>query len=181
MRRLSALGLALLLAACAATAPPAAAPPDGFSLEGRVAVRYGEDSVSGRITWRHAREGDDIALASPLGNQVARIERDAAGVRLTDARQQTYSAVDAETLTEQQLGWRLPLANLADWARARPGLIGVVERDAAGRPLRLDDAGWRVEFSYEGEGSRLPRRLFLTYARGERPLEIRLAVDQWGE
>lgn len=180
-RRIPALAGALLLAACAATGPSPSAPPEGFVLEGRVAVRYGDESLSGRITWTHGMGRDDIALASPLGNQVARIERGPGGVRLTDANQQSVSAADAETLTEQRLGWRLPLAHLADWARARPGPGAVVERDAAGRPLRVDEDGWRVEFAYEDDAARLPKRLFLSYARGERPLEIRLAVDRWAD
>ena len=180
-RRIPALACALLLAACATTTPPPAAPALGFALEGRVAVRYGDESLSGRIAWTHEASRDDIALASPLGNQVARIERDLGGVRLTDANQQSVNAADAESLTEQRLGWRLPLAHLADWARARPGPGAVVERDAAGRPMRVDEDGWRVEFAYEDDSARLPKRLFLSYARGERPLEIRLVVDRWAD
>ena len=185
----------LLLAAClfgACTTPggPAqsaagaawerAAQSTSFVLEGRLSVRYGEDSLAGKIAWSHQPLRDDISLASPLGNQLAQITRDATGVVLTDSRQQKVRALDAETLTEQQLGWRLPLSGLTDWVRARVSANGEARRDSAGRLMRLSEAGWEIEFAYESEAARLPRRLIMSYERALRPLEIRLVIDTWG-
>ena len=107
------------------------------------------------------------------------IVRDDSGVVLTDSRQQQFRALDAEALTEQQLGWRLPLAGLTDWVRARATLAGVVRRDAAGRLMNLSEAGWEIEFTYASETARQPRRLVMRYLRAERPLEIRLVIDSW--
>lgn len=151
---------------------------EGFHLEGRVAVRYGDESLAGRIAWEHAPERDEVSLASPLGNQIALIVRDPQQVVLTDAQQNRYRAVDAETLTERQLGWRMPLAGMADWVRARASADGKGERDARGRLVRLDESGWQIEFSYDADAS-LPRRLIMSFSRGDRPLEIRLVVDTW--
>ena len=180
---------AVVLAGCAGLGPRAAPgslpDPAGehFSLEGRVSVRFGDENLSGRIAWAHARDTDEINLASPLGNQLAQIVRDAGGVLLVDSQQQRHRAPDAETLTERQLGWRLPLGGLVDWVRGRPSAAGAgetgVARDAAGRLTRLDEAGWVIEFSYDGDAARLPRRLIMNYSRGEKPLEIRLVVDTW--
>ena len=180
---------AAMLAACTTTpsavpqVPAAGAEQSGgdisFSLEGRVSVVYGGDSLAGKIAWSHRPERDDISLASPLGNQLALIVRDDSGVVLTDSRQQQFRALDAEALTEQQLGWRLPLAGLTDWVRARATLAGVVRRDAAGRLMNLSEAGWEIEFTYASETARQPRRLVMRYLRAERPLEIRLAIDSW--
>ncbi len=153
--------------------------PTSFVLEGRLSVRYGEDSLAGKIAWTHQPLRDDISLASPLGNQLAQITRDASGVVLTDGRQQQVRALDAETLTEQQLGWRLPLSGLTDWVRARVSANGEARRDSAGRLVRLSEAGWEIEFAYESEAARLPRRLIMSYERALRPLEIRLVIDSW--
>ena len=148
-----------------------------FSIEGRVSVVYGSDSLAGKMAWDHRPARDEISLASPLGNQLALIVRDDTGVVLTDSRQQQFRANDAEALTEQQLGWRLPLAGLTDWVRARATVAGVARRDAAGRLIGLSEAGWEIEFSYESDAARQPRRLVMRYMRAERPLEIRLLID----
>ena len=141
-------------------------------------MRYGEESLSGKIAWAHSAARDEISLASPLGNQLALIVREPAGVTLTDANQVKYRAADVETLTERQLGWRLPLAGLSDWVRSRPGVNAVARRDVAGRPTRISEAGWEIDFDYEGD-ARLPRRLVMVFTRAERPLEIRLVIDGW--
>ncbi len=187
--------VSLLLAAClsgACTTPGGpgqgdagaalerAAQSASFVLEGRLSVRYGEDSLAGKIAWTHQPLRDDISLASPLGNQLAQITRDATGVVLTDSRQQQVRALDAETLTEQQLGWRLPLSGLTDWVRARASANGEAQRDSAGRLVRLSESGWEIEFAYASDAARRPRRLIMSYGRALRPLELRLVIDTWG-
>ena len=150
-----------------------------FVLEGRLSVRYGDDSLAGKIAWNHQPLRDDISLASPLGNQLAQITRDASGVVLTDSRQQQVRADDAETLTERQLGWRLPLSGLTDWVRARASADGEARRDSAGRLVHLSEAGWEIEFAYESDLARRPHRLIMSYVRALRPLQIRLVIDTW--
>ena len=150
-----------------------------------MAVRYGTENLSGRISWTHesplAPARDEIGLASPLGNQLARLVRDATGVTLTDSNQQTFRAADAESLTAQRLGWRLPLTGLADWVQGRvsAGATEDVQRDAAGRISLLAQSGWRIEYSYQDDAARLPRRLIMQYVKGAEPLEIRLVIERW--
>ena len=151
-----------------------------FRLEGRVSVRYGDEALSGRIFWVHADERDEVDLASPLGNRLSRVQRDRDGVTLTDSQGRVARAMDAESLTEARLGWRLPLAGLAQWVRGQAAAPGAaLMRDDAGRAARLSEAGWDIEFAYGSEAGRLPRRLILNFTRGEKPLEIRLVVDTW--
>ena len=176
---------ALLLASCAAMVPPQRVSEAGFALEGRIAVRYGAENLSGLINWSHDAARDEIGLASPLGNQLARLTRSADGVTLTDHRQQQFRAADAESLSEQRLGWRLPLAGLTDWVRARAaagaaaGAVQEARRDDAGRLQFLAQSDWRIEYSYEDEAARVPKRLILQYVKAAEPLEIRLVIDRW--
>ncbi|MBL8382017.1 MAG: outer membrane lipoprotein LolB [Burkholderiales bacterium] len=169
---------ALALSGCAVTGAgvPGNVGVDAFEIEGRVSVRYGDESLAGRLAWVHARGRDEIGLASPLGNQIAQIVRSPGEVVLIDAQQQRHRAADAESLTERQLGWRLPLTGLTDWVRARSTAPG--QRDARGRLVALSEAGWQIAFSYDADAT-LPRRLVLSYAGGDRPLEIRLVIDAW--
>lgn len=164
---------------CQAGVSGCAAPGAPFSAEGRISVRYGDQSLSGKFTWSHNASRDELGLASPLGNQLARIVRDASGVVLTNSDRQSFRAADVESLTEARLGWRLPLAGLTDWVRGRPqGSGGQARRDEGGRLTELKEAGWVIEYSY-GDPPGLPRRLILTYPPAQKPLEIRLVIDSW--
>lgn len=190
-----ALGAALLgaalLAGCAQSPPlPAAAtgtavysrPADarGFDIAGRIAVKYDGQGFSGSLRWSHDAARDDLLLLSPLGQGVARIVRDAGGVTLTAADDKVHRAPDAEELTRQWLGWRLPLHGLEHWilglpapesgSRAEPG--------ANGRPQRLYQDGWIVDYDRYAtvQGVELPGRVEAAWGD---TLHIRLVIDRW--
>ena len=175
IRVLSAAAL-LAVAACAELTPRTGHGPVEFELSGRIAVRYGSDASSGNIAWRHATAADEMLITSPLGQGVARIVRSDGVVTLTASDGRQYRARDAETLTEEVLGYRLPLAGLADWVRGRraPGPAEET-RDAEGRLSVLQQDGWRVEFLAYSEDGTLPSRLRLDYPG----LELRLAIGEW--
>jgi len=165
---------AAVLGACASL-PEAGRPlPGGFELSGRVAVRHGKDAASGRIFWRHSDESDELLITSALGQGIARISREGDQFRLLTGDNKEYRAADAESLTEQALGWRLPLAGLSDWvqARASPGWPAEI-RGEQDNGLEIRQDGWRVAYE-EFRGGR-PFRMRLT----REDLEIRLIVDQW--
>lgn len=176
-----ALALAALLAlgGCAALEFERAADARGFELTGRIAVRYGVEAAGGQLRWRHDRDGDEMLISSPLGQGLARIQRDGGAVTLTAADGREYRATDAERLTERVLGFRVPLTGLPDWVQGRPAAGGadltLERRDAQGRLVVLEQAGWRIEYlAYAAEGG-LPTRLRLTYPS----LELRLFIAEW--
>jgi outer membrane lipoprotein LolB len=169
----SALGFAAaaLLAACA-TLSEAPIRSGGFELSGRVVVHYAKEALSGRIFWRHSDDAEELLITSPLGQGLARITRTRGGFLLVAGDGREYRAADTESLTEEALGWRLPLAGLADWVRGHPSPGSPYETiGGAGREFRQD--GWRVAYEEIRDGQ-LPR-LRLT----REGLEIRLIVDQW--
>jgi outer membrane lipoprotein LolB len=159
MRRAAAYALAsLLLGGCAQleTRPTQKAE---FDLAGRLAARYGEQSFTGNIAWRHAEDFDEMLISTPLGQGVARIVREGEQVTLSTAEPRAYHGADVESLTAQVLGFRLPLAGLADWVR--------------GRPSALEQRGWKLEVQeYAGD---LPSRLRLLYPG----IELRLIISRW--
>jgi outer membrane lipoprotein LolB len=118
-----------------------------------------------------------MLITSPLGQGIARISRYDGEVRLVTADHKEYVASDAEALTEQALGWRLPLAGLADWVqgRADPRRPGHLIRDAQQRPSELLQDDWRVEYEYEESEISRPSRMRISRTG----LEIRLVVDRW--
>lgn len=172
--RVLALGAALVLAACAELPFLSSADEVEFELSGRIAVRYRDEASSGNFAWRHRRAGDEVLITTSIGQGIARLVRVGGEFILTTAEAREYRAADAETLTEQVLGFRLPLAGLADWVRARaaPGAFEA-RRDGENRLAELLQAGWRIEYlEYLGER---PARLRLVYPG----VELRLAISEW--
>jgi outer membrane lipoprotein LolB len=173
-RSLAAAAAALALAACAEFGFLRQAPDLEFEISGRIAMRYGGEAATGHVAWRHGERGDEVLLTNALGQGLARIVREGAEVILTTPEPREYRAPDAESLTEQVLGFRLPLAGLADWVRARAGPGPARQRfDGAGRLAELEQSGWKIEY-LEWFGAR-PARLRLTYPG----LELRLAISEW--
>lgn len=151
----------LVLGACATLEPAVIGRSPEFELAGRLAVRYGDEAFSGNIAWRHADDADEMLLTSALGTGVARIVRNRDGVVLTTAEPKEYKAADAESLTEQVLGFRLPLRGLADWVRGKPS-------------PDLEARGWKIEYQ-DHDAQKRPTRMRVTYPG----LELRLAISDW--
>ena len=153
--------LAAFLAACAQIEIK---PPEGpleFSLAGRIAARSGKESFTGNISWRHARNGDEMLISTPTGQGVAQIVRQGDAVVLKTSEPREYRAADSEELTERVLGFRLPIEGLAETVQGRPSPA-------------LEARGWKVEYQ-EYDAQRRPTRLRLTNAGAE----VRLAIHQW--
>lgn len=176
--------LALVLGGCASVAPAppgaleGARPAANWTLQGRIGVLSSEQNMSGHIRWQHRAESDDLLLTSPLGQGVARIVRDGAGIALELPNQPVRRARDADTLTREALGYELPVAGLAWWVQARPapGHPFEATRDGAGRLTQLKQDGWTIDYlQYEDAMPARPRKLVVA----REGLELRLVADQW--
>jgi outer membrane lipoprotein LolB len=175
MRRLLGTAAALFLAGCAEPAFVVAPQAVEFELSGRFAVSYRGEASTGNLAWRHGADAEELLITSPLGQGVARISRTGREVVLTTPEPREYRATDAESLTEQVLGFRLPLAGLADWVRARPAPgASQSRRDSEGRLAELEQGGWKIQYLEYDEGRR-PSRLRMTYPG----VDLRLAITQW--
>ena len=172
-----------LLTACAT---PILAPPDrAYSGRFAVATAFAEqrENVSGRFNLEIRGPQQIVELASPLGTTVARVEIEPGGARATGAQMQEVRGADADALTQQLLGWPLPVSGLADWIEGRPVSTRVarVEREG-GRVVLLEQDGWTIRLLEYSEATARPRRLVL-----ERPaaantpsVVLRLIVDEPG-
>ena len=175
MRRLFAV-LTVFLAACAAMPSHENLDAGGFHVTGRVAVRYGDEAATGRVVWRHTLSTDDLVISNPIGQGIAQIERRDGMYVLQTQDGERYEGADPEELTEQALGWRLPLTGLPQWIEGRP-MSGVpAEVREEGKRLReLRQLGWRIEYLAWDEATGLPSRLQLS----RDDLSIRLAIEAW--
>jgi outer membrane lipoprotein LolB len=170
--------VALLLAACAGPGFLFPATDLDFDLSGRIAVTYRDDAGSGNIAWRHGARADEMLLTTPFGQGIARLARVDSEITLTTQDGREFRSADAEELTGQVLGFRLPIVGLADWVRGRaaskpaPGPTAE-RRDAKGRLVELEQSGWKIRYLEYADA--LPSRLTLTYPG----LELRIAISEW--
>lgn len=171
----------LVLAGCAAVpnlpAPASRPAAEGaWTLQGRIGVQHGDESMSGQLHWQHRADRDELLMISPLGQGVARIVRDTGGVTLEVPNQPPRYAPDVESLTRETLGYVLPVSGLAWWVQARPDPSSPFEvrHDEGGRVAQLRQDGWVIDYLQYTEDAR-PRRL--TVAR--EGLRIRLVADSW--
>lgn len=174
--RAIALLAALLSGACAELRPLGSNEAVDFELAGRIATRYKDQAASGNVAWRHSQDADELLITSPVGSSVARVVRNGNEIVLTTAEPRDYRASDAEALTEQVLGFRIPLTGLTDWVRGKAveGSPASVTRDNQGRLATLEQNGWSVEYQ-EFRPDGLPARLKLTYPG----IDLRLAIHEW--
>jgi outer membrane lipoprotein LolB len=184
---------ALLLASCAAL-PLQQRPPEpagyqphlqrisaisNFALAGRIAVLTETKGFSGSMRWHHQPDRDAVSFYSPLGTQIGQLEANATMATLTTSDQKTYQANDVEILTQQTLGWSLPMSGLHNWVLGRPNGSGaeILAWDEAGRIAHLTQDGWDIEYpAYkEVSGRQLPAKIVMK----SRKLDLKLVIEDW--
>jgi outer membrane lipoprotein LolB len=175
------------LAGCAPSGlerPPAQTAPlvahETFEAAGRLSARHGAEALAANFQWRHAADHDDIELVTPLGQTIALLTGDGTGVRLQAADGRVLVADNWSALTEQGLGWPLPVEGLKYWMQgsARQGAAFTAEPGEDGRPSVLRQDGWTIVYQTYAEapaGVWRPSRLTASYPE----VELRLAIDRW--
>jgi outer membrane lipoprotein LolB len=165
--RFAALAVVFLLGACAVVPsqplPKLAAIPASFEMSGRISIRQDDRSEIAKLRWTRTKGSDLWVIASPLGNEVARIESTPRGTTLQQAGGPSQEAESFQALTQGLLGISLDPDLLAAW------LHGARLAEAA--------SGWKVTIdeSQGGGGIELARRL--TAIRGD--VTVRLVVDSY--
>lgn len=151
-----------------------------WSLQGRMAISGPEDSGSGSLDWTQHGETFRFALSAPVSGKTWTLSGDNQYAELTGLRAQTVVGASAAEILGRELGWKVPIAELAYWVRGirAPGKADVVFA-ADGLPVEIRQAGWTIEFrDYESTSSPvLPRRIFAN--NGE--YKVRLAIQHWYE
>lgn len=194
-RACAAAALALALGACAAPrVKPVAADAallarqdareralgahPAWRLAGRLGVSDGHDSGSGSLEWTQDGATFRFSVHAPVTGKTWLLSGDAQHARLEGLRERPVDGRDAAALLERELGWRVPVAELADWVRAMraPGAARIRFR-TDGLPAVIEQAGWTVEYpDYdERHDPPLPGRVFASNGR----YKVRLAIRDW--
>ncbi|MFZ2237039.1 MAG: lipoprotein insertase outer membrane protein LolB [Dokdonella sp.] len=154
------------------------APISNWELVGRLGVSDGRDSGSGSLTWSQQGEAYRFELHAPVTGKTWLLTGDVSHAELQGLRDTTVEGSDAASLLRRELGWRVPVAELAWWARGMraPGKSELRLRPD-GLPARIVQAGWQVDFLDYDETRQppLPRKLFAESGN----YKVRLAIRRW--
>lgn len=183
----------LLLSACATRAPLVAPAPEAswlahretlealteWRVQGRVAVRVGEEGWNAHFDWQQQGGDYRIRLRGPFGQGAVEMHGNTLGVWLQRADSPAVFALNPEALLEQETGWRLPVAGLSSWLRGLPvpGEKPGIQWDAAGRLVQIEQNGWQIDYSrYLAHGElQLPGKLQLR----RDSIQVKFVIDDW--
>lgn len=155
-----------------------------WSFQGRVAVSKGRNGGSGRIDWQQQARQYVVSLSAPVTRQSWTLSGDSENRsgRLDGVEGGPRQGEDAQQVLLEATGWDIPVNQLPDWVRglvAEGAAAAEIDRDAEGRPRRVRQMGWDIQFLdwYPAEGDRpvLPRRI--EAVNGD--AKVRLLVDGW--
>ena len=130
---------------------------------------------------RTRRDSDRVDVATPLGQTLARLVGDGAGVRIERPGQAVESYKDWDAVTQAVFGVVVPVEGLAAWIVGEPvaDVPFGIERDRRERPSVLRQHGWEIVYAYADDASaQRPTRLVMRYPDVE-PVEVRIVIDQW--
>ena len=185
---------ALLLQACATTPPPVGgaeserqylARVDRLSatphwiVEGRLAVRDGEDGGSGTLRWQSGPDRSRLDFHGALGRGAWRLVAAPGDAVLTEADGAVFRADSVDGLVTERLGWRVPVEELSWWIRglAAPGSRAHKVLGEGGALLSLKQSGWEIAFSRYREFGDEQMPGLVVARRDER--QVRFAIRDW--
>jgi len=160
---------------------------DNILIQGRFSVAYEQNnrpqSVQGRFQWQQQGQRIHIDLMSPLGQTMAKMAITPNLATIQQTGKEIKSAPNIAELTEQTLGWSLPVAGMRGWLQGF-NLNSTNQRQIA-RPNendQFDTEGWRIRYVswQQNSVSVYPKRIDLTRTSPQlHQLSLRIIIDQW--
>ncbi|KPN72689.1 outer membrane lipoprotein LolB [Neisseria sp. 83E34] len=139
-----------------------------FNADGRLAVKVNEKGSYANFDWTYQNGVQTIDVNTPLGSTMGQLCQDAQGVVAVDSNGKVFSAATAQELSEQLLGYELPVQYLNIWAAGQwvKGVPHYVSSDG-----RLQQFNWTITRQLNQNG--MPRVLLLESSK----LTLRLVFD----
>lgn len=154
-----------------------------WEVKGKLGVRSAKENGSANLTWQQASGNYRIHLSGPLGAGATVISGSPGGVSLQRGSEPAVFAADAGQLTEQVMGWPLPVTEMFYWARGlpAPGAVSAKQADAQGLLQSLTQSGWQLTFSgYQSVGPyKLPTRIKAATRQITGPVNVTLVIKEW--
>ncbi|MDK4696806.1 outer membrane lipoprotein LolB [Kingella negevensis] len=155
-------GCVCLLTACVATTSQTPAQWQAqrdnrqFEASGRLGVKINEKGSYANFDWSRKNGVETIDVNTPIGTTVGQLCQDSQGVLAQDSNGKVYLADTPEQLSEQLLGYDLPVKYLGVWANGEWVRDVPHSFTADGK---LQQSGWKISRELTEEG--MPRILLL--------------------
>jgi len=160
---------------------------DNILIQGRFSVAYEQNnrpqSVQGRFQWQQQGQRIDIDLMSPLGQTMAKISITPNSASIQPSGKEIKVAENVAELTEQSLGWSLPVAGMREWLQGfnRSSTNQRQMASLSGNDQFVTE-GWHIQYvSWQQNSVAVyPKRIDLTRtSQQQHPLSLRIIIDQW--
>lgn len=151
-----------------------------WQAEGKLALDFAGDRQSASFDWRQDKRNYTIHLFGPLGQGSTWLKKTGRKVSLESPKIARQTALSAESLMQENLGWQVPVSNIQYWIRglnAPKPVADHIQRDANEFITELHQEGWQVTYQrYETfNGWYLPTKI--TAERND--IRLRLIIKQW--
>lgn len=158
---------------------PVVEPWQSWRLSGRISVRNGEEGWFAALRWLQSGNRYRMNIQGHFGQGMVEVVGDAHDVYLRTNDGRLYVDHDAESLIQQVLGVKVPVAGLRYWVHglADPGQLAQSRWGRDGVRTQLRQAGWIIQYqNYVAvAGRRLPTKIRMDNGQ----LQIRLQIDDW--
>jgi len=154
-----------------------------WSMGGRSALRFKGNAWTFGLNWvQRNRQQYSLQIRNPITGTVVGILDQSVGRATLKSRGKVSTGPDAERLLQQELGVKMPVNGMPYWIRgvmAPQYPVGQVVLDAKGRPKKIVQAGWVMEyFNYRGLGfDALPGKVNIS--RKQEQVNVRILAKQW--
>ncbi|WP_019624992.1 lipoprotein insertase outer membrane protein LolB [Thioalkalivibrio sp. ALJT] len=157
---------------------------DAWRLVARLGLSSGEEYWSAQLNWRMLEDEQVLDLSGPMGRGGGRLTLSGGQALLVTRTGERFQAQDPDTLVARVLGESIPVGGMTYWVRGLldPEASHQLDVDAEGRPLRIQQSGWRIEYSEfeEVDGVPMPVAMVLERDDLERDdIELRARIGRW--
>ncbi|WP_018935300.1 lipoprotein insertase outer membrane protein LolB [Thioalkalivibrio sp. ALJ24] len=151
-----------------------------WRLVARLGLETEHEHWSAQLNWRVQQGAHTLDLAGPMGRGGGRLTlAEGQPAQLVTRDGERHSAPDPDALAMRLTGDEIPVSGMIYWVRGLPDPARSFDHevDAEGRPIRIRQAGWEIEYTEyeEFDGEVMPVRMELR----RDALTLRAVIRQW--
>ena len=121
-----------------------------FAMSGRIGVKIADKGSYANFDWTYQNRVQTIDINTPIGTTVGQLCQDSEGVLAVDNHNRIFQADSVAQLSEQLLGYELPLDNFAVWANGEYVKKIPYHIENSGN---LIQAGWQISRETDENGN----------------------------